>query len=163
MLGDPAFVPWLIECMAEPTLARLAGESMALIVGCELDHPDLLLRTPEGDLAAPAEIGEDEPDIVPIEHDDGLPLPDAARVAAWWAREGSRFTPGSRVLVGAPPSSVQCVGLLRGGRQRQRAVAAEHLMLAAPGKPLFNTAAPAWRQARWLGNDLRGIVSESSR
>jgi hypothetical protein len=39
---------------------------------------------------------------------------------------------------------------LKTGFQRQRIAAAEYLTLLAPGTPLFNTAAPAWRQQRLL-------------
>jgi len=40
--------------------------------------------------------------------------------------------------------------VLRTGFQRQRTAAAEWLCLLQPGTPLFNTAAPAWRQQRGL-------------
>ena len=40
--------------------------------------------------------------------------------------------------------------MLREGFQRQRSAAALYLCLLQPGTPLFNTAAPAWRQQRLL-------------
>jgi hypothetical protein len=41
--------------------------------------------------------------------------------------------------------------VLKTGLQRQRMLAAHHASLLRPGTPLFNTAAPAWRQKRALG------------
>jgi uncharacterized protein (TIGR02270 family) len=157
MLGDSAFVPWLIDRMGDPAFARVCGESITLITGCELDHPDFLLRTPEGDVASPVALDDDASDEswAPLAEDDGLPLADAGRVAAWWVREGARFPGGQRFLLGAPASVPTCVAVLRGGRQRQRVVAAEHLALVEAGRPLFNVEAPAWRQLRWLGEPAR--------
>jgi hypothetical protein len=40
--------------------------------------------------------------------------------------------------------------LLKNGFQRQRMAAAIYLCLLKPGTPLFNCAAPAWRQQRLL-------------
>jgi hypothetical protein len=52
--------------------------------------------------------------------------------------------------MGSAADKAQCQRVLREGTQRQRAVAALLLVLAQPGSVLFNIAAPAWRQQRWL-------------
>jgi hypothetical protein len=44
--------------------------------------------------------------------------------------------------------------LLKNGFQRQRMAAAIYLCLLKPGTPLFNCAAPAWRQQRLLAQML---------
>lgn len=111
VVGDAHYVPWLVRQMAEPALARVAGEAFSLITGLDLAE---------------------------------------AEVAAWWQAQGSRFTPGTRHFLGQPLSVVHCLAALKTGSQRQRAAAAEHLCLLKPGTPLFNTAAPAWRQKRLL-------------
>lgn len=161
VLGDPAFVPWLIERMDDPALARLAGESLAMITGCETGHADLLLRTPDGELAVAPAVEDAAEDIVPLDEDEGLPLSDPRRVAAWWNRAGTRFAAGRRLFMGAPVAHAHCGAVLLQGTQRQRGAAAEHLVLAEPGKPLFNVAAPAWRQQRWLGA-LGGVMPARS-
>jgi hypothetical protein len=52
--------------------------------------------------------------------------------------------------MGEPPSSAHALKVLREGFQRQRSAAALYLCLLKPGTPLFNIAAPAWRQQRLL-------------
>jgi len=61
-----------------------------------------------------------------------------------------RFQPGVRYFMGEPPTREHCIDVLKNGYQRQRIAAAEYLCLLNPGTPLFNTAAPAWRQQRLL-------------
>jgi len=141
--GDPHFVPWLIARMDQPALARLAGESFCLIAGVDLVAGKL-------DRPAPQDLPEDADDAPSDIEQAELAWPDPAKVAAWWHEHGTRFTPGVRHLVGAPLSTTQGHAVLRNGSQPQRSLAAIHLCLLAPGTPLFNTAAPAWRQRRWL-------------
>ena len=50
----------------------------------------------------------------------------------------------------AAPSWEHCLQVLKDGYQRQRVAAAHYLCLLRPGTPLFNCAAPAWRQKRLL-------------
>lgn len=146
--GDPHYVPWLIKQMGDLKLTRLAGESFSLITGLDLAFVDLDCKPPEklefgpNDDPADADVAMDE--------DDSLPWPDPEKIADWWAAHGARFKPGTRYFVGEPPSVAHCRSVLRGGFQRQRIAAAEYLCLLAPGTPLFNTAAPAWRQERLL-------------
>jgi len=40
-LGDPSSIPWLIEMMEIPELARVAGESLSIITGLDLAYEDL--------------------------------------------------------------------------------------------------------------------------
>lgn len=146
--GNPHFVPWLIKQTADPALARIAAESISLITGLDLDKRDLCRPPPE-----PPAVQDDEAEaeLDPLGHeDDGLPWPDADKIGAWWHAHGSRFQAGTRYFMGEPLSATHCLQVLRTGFQRQRLAAAEHLCLLQPGTPLFNVAAPAWRQARQL-------------
>jgi uncharacterized protein (TIGR02270 family) len=94
--------------------------------------------------------GDDpDDDDVAMDEDESLPWPDREKLEAWWQANARRFAPGTRCFVGAPLSPGHCLAVLRTGFQRQRIAAAEHLSLMSPGTPLFNTAAPAWRQ-QWL-------------
>ncbi len=57
---------------------------------------------------------------------------------------------GMRYFMGEPVSVEHCKNFLRDGYQRRHIAAALYLPLLQPGRPLFNTSAPAWRQQRWL-------------
>ncbi len=145
--GDPHYVPWLIAQMGDLKLARLAGESFSTITGLDLAAEDLELKPPENPVAGPNDDPDDED--VAMDEDEGLPWPDAEKIDAWWQADGHRFPHGIRCFVGEPVTQGHCLAVLKTGFQRQRIAAAEHLSLMAPGRPLFNAAAPAWRQ-QWL-------------
>lgn len=150
LLGDVQFVPWLIDLMADDTLARVAGESFSLITGADLAALDLERKTaPEGVSNGPSDDPED--DDVALDEDESLPWPERDLVARWWQAHAGDVPAGQRVFMGAAPSPEHCMTVLREGCQRQRAVAVRHLCLAAPGTPMFPIAAPAWRQQRQLG------------
>ena len=146
--GDPAYVPWLIRQMDEPRLARLAGEAMTAITGVDIVERGLAANPP----AAIDSIPNDDPDDerVAMDEDESLPWPDAEKAAAWWAAQAAGFEPGTRCFMGAPPSAARCTEVLAHGGQRQRAAAAMWLAVMRPGAKVFETAAPAWRQRRWL-------------
>jgi uncharacterized protein (TIGR02270 family) len=148
--GDVHYLPWLIQQMADLKLARLAGESFSTITGVDLAALDLELKPPEGLETGPNDDPADED--VAMDEDDSLPWPDPAKLAAWWKAKGSSFAPGTRFFMGEAPGDSHCTGILRTGFQRQRIAAALHLRLFQPGRPLFNTAAPAWRQHRLLAS-----------
>jgi len=144
--GDVSFVPWIIGQMADPSKARLAGESVALLTGADADS--LSGSRPEDFESGP----NDDPDDpnVDMDPDDGLPWPDVKKVEAWWHANEHRFQKGTRYFMGQPVTKEHCIHVLKTGYQRQRILAAQYLCLLEPGTPLFNTAAPAWRQQRLL-------------
>ncbi|MBS0509657.1 MAG: TIGR02270 family protein [Proteobacteria bacterium] len=145
---DAERIPWLIGLMSDDKLARLAGESFSFITGLDLAWLDLERKPPEHFESGPNDNPEDED--VSMDEDDGLPWPDQAKVHAWWVANSQRFQPGVRYFMGAPPSWAHCLQVLKDGYQRQRIAAAQYLCLLRPGTPLFNCAAPAWRQKRLL-------------
>jgi uncharacterized protein (TIGR02270 family) len=148
IVGDPAYVSWLIGHMSNDLTARLAGEALSLITGADLALLDLERKPPENFESGP----NDDPDDpnVEMDPDDGLPWPDPDRIKDWWAKNGGRFQPGERYFMGAPVTRKHCIDVLKNGHQRQRILAAHYLCLLDPGTPLFNTSAPAWRQQRLL-------------
>jgi len=148
-VGDPRIVPWLIARMDKPQFSRLAGESFSTITGLDLAWLDLERKPPQDAGAGPSDDPAD--DDVAMDEDDGLPWPDPERIGNWWDADGRAFQPGERYFMGAVPSWAHCVEVLKHGYQRQRMAAAEYLCLLRPGTKLFPTAAPAWRQQRWLG------------
>jgi uncharacterized protein (TIGR02270 family) len=146
--GDSHYVPWLLQQMQDLKLTRLAGESFSFITGLDLAYLDLERKPPEGVDFGPNDDPND--DNVAMDEDDGLPWPDVEKITAWWQAHGHRFAPGTRYFMGKPPSSAHCLDVLKNGYQRQRMAAAIYLCLLKPGTPLFNCAAPAWRQQRLL-------------
>ncbi len=146
--GNPHYVPWLMQQMQHLKLTRLAGESFSLITGLDLAYLDLERKPPDTVESGPNEDPND--DNVAMDEDDGLPWPDPDKIADWWQANGHRFAPGTRYFMGEPPSPAHCLAVLKNGFQRQRIAAAVYLCLLNPGTPLFNCAAPAWRQQRWL-------------
>ncbi|RYF35429.1 MAG: TIGR02270 family protein [Comamonadaceae bacterium] len=146
--GDPHFLPWLVRRMSDPSFARLAGESFSAITGADLARDDLESDAPPDFVSRPSDDPED--DDTSMDGDDGLPWPDAEKVADWLERHGHRFATGTRCWMGEVPTRAHALGVLHHGFQRQRSAAATYLCLLQPGTPLFNTAAPAGRQQAWL-------------
>jgi uncharacterized protein (TIGR02270 family) len=148
LVGDPTYIPWLINHMANPALARLAGEAFTLITGVDLDAQQMWSAQPEDFESGPSEDPND--DNVDMDPDEGLPWPDVTKVEQWWAANTGRFQKGQRYFLGQPVTRARCIDVLKHGYQRQRILAAHYLCLLEPGTPLFNTSAPAWRQQRLL-------------
>lgn len=146
--GDPVYVPWLIEQMADPERARVAGEAFTLITGADLDGLQLYRPQPETAQLGPTNDPKDAD--VSLDPDDGLMWADQDKVHRWWTANAERFSAGHRHFLGARIATEHCGRVLAKGFQRQRILAAHHLALLAPGTPLFNTTAPAWRQRRAL-------------
>jgi uncharacterized protein (TIGR02270 family) len=151
MLGELRFVPWLIERMAEPALARLAGESFQWITGADLALLDLETLDPPAGFQQP----DDADDDGALGDDDSLPWPDPARVQAWWlqaqpALEAVAASSGGRLFLGRPINCQTARQVLAEGTQRQRAHAACLASLLQPGRPVFQVAAPVPRQQRAL-------------
>ncbi len=147
--GDPATVPWLVEQMKTPEFARVAGEAFSMITGADIAFEDLNGKKPADFEAGPTEDPND--DNVEMDPDENLPWPNPQLIAKWWKQHQGEFRPGDRYLLGKPMSVDWCQQVLRNGRQRQRAAAALELAIRQPGQPLFNVAAPGFRQRQILG------------
>lgn len=146
--GDPVRIPWLIELMTQPELARVAGEAFCMITGVDIAYEDLEIDPPKDFHAGPTEDPEDED--VDMDPDEDLPWPDPELIGAWWHKNQISFQRGTRYLAGHPISSENCLHVLRNGFQRQRIAAALELALLHPGRPLFEVRAPGYRQQRLL-------------
>ena len=146
--GDPKWVPFLLEQMSNKQVTQVAGEAFSMLTGVDLAYQDLDLSPPEESGAGPTEDPED-PNVA-MDPDENLPWPDPARIQAWWNKNGSAFSPGTKYLVGKPITLEWLAEVLKSGRQRQRAAAALELAILQPGKPLFNVCAPGFRQQHWL-------------
>ena len=139
VLGDPHAVNWLIGKMAEPKLARLAGEAFTFITGIDLEKHDLSKLPSAGDAAGPNDDPGDS--FVGLDEDENLPWPDADRVAALWRNQGRYFLVGRRYFLGKPIAPDWLKSVLTDGTQRQRHAAALELALIDAQSPLINTQA----------------------
>jgi uncharacterized protein (TIGR02270 family) len=144
-LGDPAWIPKLIEKAEVPTLARAAGEALSLITSVHISY-DKLERdeTPEGFQLGPTEDASD--DRVEPDPDDGLAWPDPERIRKWWAANREQFHRGVRHLCGQPITQASLQAVLQRGYQRQRTAAALEMAVRIPQRALFEVRSPGWRQ-----------------
>ena len=146
VLGDPRFVPWLIDRMTVPELARPAGESFSLITGIDLAYDDLDGDAPDavepGPTADPA-----DPDVE-MDADEDLPWPEPALIQVWWHENGDRFAAGRRHFLGHAFSPDVCRQALTTAYQRQRRAAALDLALEQPAAALFNCSQTGKSQQR---------------
>lgn len=146
--GDIKAAEWLIRQMCDEQFTRVAGEAFTMLTGADLSRLELE-RTPSQRVER-APSGDTEDDNIDLDPDDDLPWPEVGRVQAWWTANRSRMPTGRRCFMGATVDEPQCLRVLREGTQRQRAAAALLRLLLHPGTPLFNIAAPGWRQQRAL-------------
>jgi uncharacterized protein (TIGR02270 family) len=142
--GDPVAVPWLLDRMATPAVARVAGEALSMITGVDLAYQDLDAKKPEGFEGGPNDDPKDE-NVAP-DPDEDLPWPHPPRLRVWWDGQRSRFVPGKRHLAGKEITAASAREVLKTGRQRQRAAAAVELAILEPGTPLADVRAPGFRQ-----------------
>jgi uncharacterized protein (TIGR02270 family) len=146
--GDARYIPWLIQQMAIPAHARVAGEAFSLITGTDLAYDDLETDQPEGFQSGPTESPQDADTA--LDPDENLPWPDPALLQQWWQQHQGEFRAGQRYLMGKPVSEQNCQEVLKTGMQRQRQAATLELALMAPKTPLFETRAKAKRQRQLL-------------
>lgn len=149
VIGDPALIPWLMEQMIQPELARVAGEAFTMISGVDMAFADLDGERPAGFESGPTEDPEDED--VELDPDEDLAWPNPELVNAWWQKNKSGFRSGERCFLGQPITSEHMEHALKTGRQRQRQAAALELSMLRPGLPLFEVRAPGFRQQLMLG------------
>lgn len=148
ILGDPASVPWLIQLMERPALARLAGEAFSSIVGVDLAYHDLA----HVDAPAPgddAEVDRSDQVFAPG-YETSLQWPSSALVTEWWSDHAARFAVGQRYLGGKPLTPTTATEVLLHGTQRQRAAAALELACGDPRQAYFDVCARGDRQQRRL-------------
>jgi uncharacterized protein (TIGR02270 family) len=148
-LGDPEALPWLLEQMQTPPLARLAGAAFASITGADIAYDKLEGTKPEGFEAGPNDNPADE--NVALDADEHLPWPDVEKIRLWLQARSSSFTCAVRHLLGKPLTADVLQQTLREGRQRQRAAAALEMSLKKRGTPLWEVRAPGFRQLEWRG------------
>ena len=132
VIGDATFVPWLIDKMADPGLGRLAGESLGMITGVDLEASSLAGDSPDDD--AIEEVDDGSEWIESWQRD--LPFPDKNRVKKWWKSQS--IAENQKLLAGRPISSDWLTHLNRNGSQRMRRAAALEAALTSAMPILVN-------------------------
>ena len=155
VIGDPLYIPWLIEHMADNATARLAGEAFSMITGLDLAYRDLDRRPPADLHSGPNDDPADE--NVALDEDENLPWPDPARIGPWWTANRARFSPGTACFLGTPKASADWLEALSDAFQRQRHAAALELAIRQPDKAMFEVRARG-RLQRQLIARARGLA-----
>lgn len=148
-LGDAFAIPFLLEQMRIPALARPAGEAFSMMTGVDLAFDNLEMDAPEGFVAGPTEDPADE--NVAMDPDEDLPWPDPDLIEPWWAANKPGYQAGTRYFLGHPITDEALQAALKTAYQRQRIAAAMELAIRHPGRPLFAWRAPGDRQKKILG------------
>lgn len=142
-LGEPSLAPWLLECVALEEFARPAAWALTTMMGIDLIDARARGGAPKR-RPGPTDAPEDED--VAMDPDESLDWPDAARLKQAWERHQVHFPRGRRFLLGRELSGDQLSIALREAVQPIRRGAALEIALRNPGRPLFPTSAPAFRQ-----------------
>jgi uncharacterized protein (TIGR02270 family) len=148
-LGDPALVPWIIECAKTPEIARPAGAALALITGVDLSLSRFRAKPPTGFSSGPNDDPSDE--NVAMDPDESSPWPAPEVLLTWWSEKARNFPRNTRHISGKPISQDWLEQVLREGSQLVRAAAAEELLVRRHHRVLFEVRAPGFRQSQVLG------------
>jgi uncharacterized protein (TIGR02270 family) len=155
VIGDPRYIPWLIERMATLETARLAGEAFSMITGLDLAYRDLDRKPPRDFESGPNDDPADE--NVALDEDEHLPWPDPEKIGQWWAANRGRFDVGTPYFLGTPKPRADWLEALSDAFQRQRHAAALELAIRQPDKAMFEVRARG-RLQRQLIARARGLA-----
>jgi uncharacterized protein (TIGR02270 family) len=148
LAGDPRYIAWLIERMAEPPVARVAGEAFSMITGVDLAYRDLDRRAPAEFQSGPTDDPEDE--NVALDADEHLPWPDPERIGRWWTANRSRLSVGKPHFLGVAKAAADWLDGLSNAFQHQRHAAALELAIRQPDRVMFEVRARGRLQRRLL-------------
>jgi uncharacterized protein (TIGR02270 family) len=148
VIGDPLYIPWLIERMAALETARLAGEAFSMITGVDLAYRDLDRKPPQDFGSGPNDDPADE--NVSLDEDERLPWPDPEKIGRWWTANRGRFNVGTPYFLGAPKPAADWLQALSDAYQRQRHAAALELAIRQPDKAVFEARARGRLQRQLL-------------
>jgi uncharacterized protein (TIGR02270 family) len=148
VIGDPLYIPWLIERMLALETTRLAGEAFSMITGLDLAYRDLDRKPPQDFESGPNDDPADE--NVSLDDDEHLPWPDPEKIGQWWTANRGRFNVGTPYFLGAPKPAADLLQALSDAFQRQRHAAALELAIRQPDKAMFEVRARGRLQRQLL-------------
>ena len=137
--GEADTVPWLLDQLGDPALARLAGESISDITGIDPNAARFEGSPPTGHADGPTDDPADE-DVAP-DPDADLPWPNVKALRDWWGAHRGDFPTQTRLLAGRPITPEWLRQVLMQGSQRHRTAAALEQVKLRPGEPLVETRA----------------------
>ena len=143
--ADPDVVPFLIDQMKDPMLAKVAGESFSLITGAKIAYEDLDGEPPEGDKPPPTAGPEEE---AASSADLSLPRPNPVLIQKWWSARQGKFAKGTRYSLGKPITVESLREALKTGYQRQRPRLRSSLRSSNRGVP-YSKSAPSLAPAEF--------------
>jgi uncharacterized protein (TIGR02270 family) len=152
--GDPIYIPWLIERMAEAENARLAGEAFSMITGLDLAYRDLDRKAPRDFESGPNDDPADE--NVALDEDDNLPWPDPGLIGSWWLNNMGHYQNGTAYFLGTPKPATDWLAALSDAFQRQRHAAALELAIRMPRAAMFEVRARGRLQRRLIARSRGG-------
>jgi len=143
--------------IADEELAKLAGESFSTITGVRL--AGALTEIGKTDNTGPPEVEDDDDASLPVvKPEDNLPVPNAARVRAWWEKHRPKFQPEARLLYGQPATGVGLHQAIAAGPNWRRRVWL--LELAMRGGPDVDAGMWARKQKTVTGEASEGLHLE---
>ncbi len=147
-LGNTRSIDAMIDMMAKPETARIAGEAFSWITGLDLSFGNFETDAPEGFDAGPSESEND--DNVDMDPDEDLPWPNQLRIKQWWQEHQQKFDLQKRYISGQEMTISTLQEVLKSGKQRQRSIAALNLAVYQKETVMFNIFLPAVRQKAML-------------
>lgn len=139
LFGDARFVPWLVDKLEQPALARACFASLTMILGISPASYSNRVR-------------KREPSSCPWldERLENWPMPDVLGIRQYWQEHAANFLPGQRYWLGTEAEPARVAGMLFAGPLFLRPIAA--LIGACLTRPnrVFPTAAAAAAQSRLL-------------
>jgi uncharacterized protein (TIGR02270 family) len=146
-IGDALYVPWLINMMNEPAVARIAGAAFTTITGVDIADQGELQQSPDQQLQ-PTDDPTDE--NVVLDPDEGLAWPDPEKLGSWWEANKGRFTIGTAYFLGIPKQLVDWIDVLYREAQCHRRSAALEIALRHPTQAMFEVRARGNLQQRLI-------------
>jgi uncharacterized protein (TIGR02270 family) len=132
--GQVDAVPVLMEQLGTERHGRVAGASLALIVGSDPARDGWLgTRPAPGNAATEAVLDVADDSIPETDPDANLPWPDRVAFDAWWNARKGQFSNGIRYLAGRPVERDWLSVILMSGPLAWRPLAAEHRQCLAGG------------------------------
>ncbi len=139
--GDPTYLPWLVDQIADPVTAQTAAASIYLITGIKLADMGIAMSDSKADHATRDAING----ATEVWH----PLLNAAAVKSWWATEPLKGQSTLAKIGGKDRDTMHCAQILLTGSQPLRASAALNLSVRRHAMPLFPVYAPVSAQMRF--------------